>query len=354
MPIDGVWNGVASGAYNGTLTLDLKSEDRRVTGEIVLVEAGVGETAAKVSGELSDQGHLSATLDSFVSNIPTQQIELPRSGQIEGQYHADQEFIDGAWKTDLGTSGRFTVIRAVAQVTSRPARTPVPAQPLQRVPPLHNRTDALGSYRLDHDDLIGLADVVRSGTNVLLAAVNITSEGRGFIHVGMDSVLADHTLPDVVYEMFVSANEAIIKVGHKIVALTFKKNGPNILFVSDYDRTWVEGKASEIIQFLRGRESKAARFLSKYGPFINSVIFLALLGFLPSIPVLKQRFEILAVVFGLLMVLLYSWRLAVSFKAYLRDKKIPWYRRYESLWLTFVTILLTAIASYLIARYTPR
>lgn len=355
MTITGLWTGTSWGAYNGSLTLDLKDENHDVTGEVTLTEAGVGQTRARLSGDLSAEGHFRATLESFASTISGQEIQLPRTGRIEAQYHSDGEFIDGIWDTDLGTSGNFALIRTPSQVTNGlPGPSPPNTQGTQRIPLLHNRTDTLGAYRLDRDDLIGLAEVMRSGTKILSPAVNITSEGRGLIHVGVENVLGDRTLPAVIYEMFLSVNEPLIHVGNKIVTLTFKKNGPNTLFVGDYDRTWVEGKASEIIQFLKARESRAAKFLGKYGPLINSAIFLVLLGILPSIRSLLNRFEILAASFALLFLLLYSWRLAVSFKAYFREGKLPWYRKYENVWLTLTSVLLTALITYLIARYISR
>jgi hypothetical protein len=353
MPVAGVWSGTAWGSYSGTLALDLRSDAQQVVGEMIFSELGIGQTRAKLVGNISSDGRLEVDLQSFTSNIPPDQYDLPSRGKISGRYHAEQDFIEGTWTTDRATSGKFALIRRLSEAPAIPP--PVSVQAIQRpnrVPPLHNRTDTLGSYRFDQEDLAGLAEVVCGSTRVLSPAINIVSEGRGFIHVGADSVLQDKTLPDVVYDAFISANEGIINAGHKLVAVTFKKNGPNTLFVSDYDRTWVEGKASEVVEFLRGRESKAARFLGKYGPVINSIIFLVLLGVLPSIHSLLHRFYVLAATFALLFTLLYSWRLAVSFKAYLRDKKLPWFRRYENVWLTLVSLLLTALITYLIARFT--
>ena len=54
-------------------------------------------------------------------------------------------------------------------------------------------------------------------------------EGREFIHIGMDSLLADHSLPDVIYEVRVAANEPAVQSGNSTVVVTLKRNDPNIL-----------------------------------------------------------------------------------------------------------------------------
>ena len=163
--------------------------------------------------------------------------------------------------------------------------------------------------------------------------------------------MADPSIPAVVYDLLISANEFVANLGSKVVTVTFKKHEPNTLFVSDYDRIWVEGKAAEIKEFLRDRESKAARFLRTHGPNLNSLIFLLLLWFLPSIHSLRQRFQILAATFALLFLLLYSWRLAVNSKISLREPKLSWYQKYENIWIAVMSVLLSALIVYLIERY---
>src|SRR2546425_11992642 len=101
----------------------------------------------------------------------------------------------------------------------------------------------------------------------------------------------------------------------------------NTLFVSGYNQLWVEGKAAQIQEFLKEHESKAAHILRNYGQTLNSLIFLAMLALLPSIPSLRHRVIVVVFVFALLLLLMYSWRLAANTKVFLREAKFTWYEK---------------------------
>jgi hypothetical protein len=216
------------------------------------------------------------------------------------------------------------------------------------------KTITLGSYRLDGQDLKRLAEIVRSGTRVAQPILNATERGRSFIHVGFDSLINDPHTPAIICDLVISVNEQYGQLGFHAVNLTFKKDQENTLFVSDHDPTWVEGKTAEIIEALRQNESRMVRFLRRYGSAVNSAIFLILLGLLPSIASLGRRLEVVFFTFGLLFALLYSWRMAVNTKIFLREQKLTFFQKHSNVWPSLLSVFLSGVIAYLIAKYVRR
>jgi hypothetical protein len=230
-----------------------------------------------------------------------------------------------------------------------------PATPVTQanagVPPLITKTVVLGSYRLDEQAVRRLVDLMKRGTKVGTPAINASHKGSEFIHIGVDNLLADPSVPAIIYNMIVAANEPIINVGTNTVVLNLKKGETNTLYVSGYDRIWVEGKAAEVRAFLEEHESKATYILRNYGQTLNTLIFLSMLALLPSIAALKHRLIIVAFVFALLMMLMYSWRLAANTKVFLREAKVAWYEKNAGWLLVVLEVGLTAWVAYLFRRF---
>jgi len=188
----------------------------------------------------------------------------------------------------------------------------------------------------------------------VIPVINAALAGREFIHIGVDSLLADHSVPAVIYDVRVAANEPAVHAGNNTVVITLKRHEPNTLYVSGYDRVWVEGKAAQIENFLRHHESKATHILRRYGSHLNSIIFLAMLAFLPSIPSVRNRLEVVVYVFILLTTLLYSWRLAANTKVFLREPKFAWYQKNAGWLLVLLEVALSAWIGYLVEKYLHR
>lgn len=142
-----------------------------------------------------------------------------------------------------------------------------------------------------------------------------------------------------------------MKAGTNTAVLNLKKGDANTLFVSGYDQIWVEGKAAEAREFLDEHQSKATYILRNYGQTLNSLIFLAMLALLPSISSLRHRVIVVAFVFALLLLLMYSWRLAANTKVFLREAKFAWYKRNAGWLLVLLEVGLTAWVGYLIQRF---
>jgi hypothetical protein len=364
MPEQSSWTGSVWGpTAKGTIAAQITKDGDRIEGKFVLFEPGLGQLQAHLAGEWSDKGRLTATLDQFTASYSVL-VTLPRAGTLDGTFEPTEGVINGQWSTDSPAAGKFLLVKVEGQ---QPVQSILPAgaaagvappepsgaEPSRAVPPLITKTVVLGSYRLEEGDLRRLADLIKSGTNVLKPAINASHKGSEHIHIGVDNLLADPSVPAVIYNILISANEPAVKVGTSTVTLNLKQNDRNILFVSGYDQVWVEGKAAQIEQFLQEHESKATHILRNFGGILNSIIFLAMLAFLPSIPSLGRRLIIVAFVFGLLLLLMYSWRLAANTKVFLREAKFAWYEKHAGWLLVLLEVGLGAWVGYLIRRFIP-
>lgn len=353
------WNGSVWGdTTKGTVIAEFSREGNRLEGKILLFEPGLGQLQAKLSGGWSDENEIDAALQEFTGNYNVP-VTLPKGGRIWGRFDSGEGVLAGEWETDTPSSGKFLMVKIDAAqmpipTLTNPLQGPhIAGGPQSNIPPLVTKTVVLSSYRFDEKAVRRLAELVTSGTTVRTPAINASHDGSEHIHIGVDNLLADPAVPNVVYDMIVAANEPTQNIGSKTVTLTFKKNDRNSLYISGFDQVWVEGKAAQIQTFLKEHESKSAFLARNYGGNINSVLFLAMLGFLPSIPSLKHRLLVVVFVFALLLLLLYSWRLAASTKVFLREAKVVWYERNAGWLLVILEVVLTAWVALLIHRFIP-
>ncbi len=363
MPETTSWTGSFWGTNRGSILAQLTREGNRVQGKILLFEPGFGQTLVRLTGDWNETNRIVGALDQFTANLVIAAF-LPQSGTMEGIFTPEEGLIRGEWKTDAGTIGKFVLVKVDTQLqipdfnqlqtnqaqVQQPAQ-PVATQPSQPPPALVTVTKVLGSYRIDERGLRDLAELVKEGTSILVPVINAAVAGREFIHIGVDSLLADHSVPAVIHDVRVAANEPVIHTGNKTVLVTLTRHQPNTLYVSGYDRVWVEGKAAQLEGFLKHHESKATYILRRYGSFLNSIIFLAMLAFLPSVPLLRNRLEVVGYVFILLTTLLYSWRLAVNTKVFLREPKFAWYQKNAGWLLVLLEVALSGWIAYLVQKY---
>jgi hypothetical protein len=370
MPDKTFWTGSVWGTNKGSVAAELTRDGQQVNGAIVLFEPGIGQTRIRLSGQWNDANKITGRLDQFVGNFAVP-VFLPQLGVMDGTYDPEQTLITGEWKTDAGTAGKLVLVKAEGllqlpefgppqappQPQIAPPQTGGPPpqaeanQPVEIPPALVTMTKVLGSYRLDERALRNLEELVKGGTNIPIPAINAGVKGREFIHIGVDSLLADPSVPAILYDVRISASEPVVRKGNNTVTVTLKRNGPNTLYVSGYDRVWVEGKAAQIENFLHNHESKVAYYLRRYGGNLNQIIFLAMLAFLPSIHSLRDRLKVIVAVFLLLTSLLYSWRLAVNTKVFLREPKVAWYQKSAGFLLVILEVALTFFVAYLVHKY---
>jgi hypothetical protein len=366
MPEKTSWTGAVWGTNRGSVVAELTRDGNRVEGKILLFEPGFGQTRVRLIGEWNDANRITGQLNQFTANLAVAAF-LPQAGVMEAAFDPQEGLMRGEWKTDVGTIGKFVLVKVdgqlqIPELVQQPqvvqAQPPQPAQPQlvspqppQPPPALVTATKVLGSYRFDEQALRSLAELVKAGTNIPISVINAGLAGREFIHIGVDSLLADHSVPAVIYDVRIAANEPAVHTGNNTVVVTLKQHEPNTLYVSGYDRVWVEGKAAQLESFLRHHESKATHILRRYGSNLNSIIFLAMLAFLPSVPSLRDRLKVVVYVFILLTALLYSWRLAANTKVFLREPKFAWYQKNAGWLLVLLEVALSGWIAYLVQRY---
>lgn len=357
------WNGTVWGATTrGTAFAEIILHDGRLQGRFTVFEPGLGQFNARLSGQWSQENKITAMLGEFTGEYPFA-VTMPQTGSMEATFDPTEGMMSGKWSTDTPSEGKFILVKmealqlpaqlAAPAPEATPVAAPAPAElrPNMAIYSLITKTVVLGSYRLDEQAVRRLAELIKSGTNVLTPAINASHRGSEHIHLGVDAVLGDPSVPSVVYNMIIAANEPIVNVGKRTVLLTLKRNDPSTLFVSGDDKVWVEGKSAQVREYLEDHKSKATYILRNYGQFLNSVVFLAMLAVLPSVPYLRHRFIVVGVAFVLLTLLMYSWRLAANTKIFLREAKFAWYQRNEGWLLVLLEVMLAAAIAFLVHRF---
>jgi hypothetical protein len=354
------WNGTIWGTNAGPILVELERNGQRLSGSFLLIEPALGATRAKIEGIWKESDEFEAALEQFTGDFSVP-VQLPKDGYIEGKLDASKSVIEGKWKTASGTNGKFVMALGpkidpqlpIQQVSATQAISPSKDQVSSQSPngPLVTTTLNLSSVRLDKVGLTNLAEVIKEGTAVDNPTINATHRGREYIHTSVSSLLQEPALPDSVETVIIAANEPIIGRGFKTVVVRLIKDGQNTIYVSGYDRIWVEGKARQIEVFLKNYQSKTVGFWRKYGANVNGLLFLVLIGILPSIPSLSNRMKVIAVTFLLLVLLRLTWAKSVNTRVFLRGEVIPRHIRYAEYILTPLAVIFSAIVAYLIQRY---
>jgi hypothetical protein len=150
----------------------------------------------------------------------------------------------------------------------------------------------------------------------------------------------------------VIVNEYGMNLGLKSIYLYLKDKEQSTLVVNGTEQIWVDGKVEQIKRTLGSAEVKAVKYVRKYGPELNGIIFLALLAFLPSVDSVFHRIQIVIVTFLLLLSLLYAWRLPSNTKVFIREPKPSWWQKHGSAFLLgFANVLLGGVIAFLIKKY---
>lgn len=132
---------------------------------------------------------------------------------MDGTFEPTESVIAGEWGTDAQTGGKFLLVQIETQQVTQPsaavgpagsgvaptAQTTPPAN--ASIPALVTKTVVLGSYRLNEQSVRLLASLVKSGTNVAVPAINASYRGTEHIHIGVDNLLADPNVPNVIYDL---------------------------------------------------------------------------------------------------------------------------------------------------------
>ena len=343
------WHGNYWGTDRGTVQASFHVKGSELAGDLVLVEPGAVKLTARLAGVISDN-RLEATLTQFGAE-PDVDFPLPGAGRLVGRYDADSATLQGTWETDTGTNGSFWLTKTPVEfleathVSTEPEGRPPFAEPLRTV------TQIVGAVRIDRAGLERLVHVVRDGLRIQDPAINATFKGREVIHVGIEALLSDPSLPARVDSLLIAANENAVNVGKRVATVTLRPAGPNVIYVSGFDGIWVEGKATQIKSVLDFHERRAVSWWRKNGSNVNGVMFLFLLALLPSIPSLKQRSFVVFLAFVVLILLSLTWSKAPHTRVYLRQEERSFVVRYSDWIIAIISISITVTAAYLIQRY---
>lgn len=132
------------------------------------------------------------------------------------------------------------------------------------------------------------------------------------------------------------------------ILIELKRSEPNRLTITSPDVVWVDGKIVQIRNYLKRYEARLNYYYRKYGLFLNSIIFLSMLVWFPSIQDIRSRlYVVLFVVTVLTMLLILYRRLLPNTQIYVREKKASFWRRNRDHMLVYT---ITAIISLAISR----
>lgn len=339
------WQGVIDGTNNGTLLAELEISDTAIQGRATVTETSGLTYSLTINGTRSGN-NLSAALGNFAPRHPS----LPHSGTFSGQIDDGKREIKGNWTTDASTHGTFHLFQTAVTPAALQAPAPQPTPQIQHDPrSAVSRTVNLPICTLDIQGLAGLIETVLKGTRVHNPHFTITHGGRTLLKAGIDAFVSDKTLPPVINEMMITANEFWENAGSTTVVVNLRKNDQNTVYVSGLDGAWVVGKCEEVREFMESYETPLATFYRKYGNWLNSIVFFIMLATLPDIPTFTQRATFIVLVIILLFLLLWSHQKAIpSSTIILKARPASFWDKHGSLILRSVfTLIATAISSFL-------
>jgi len=217
---------------------------------------------------------------------------------------------------------------------------------------LYQKTINLGCYKLDNTDFMNLLNVLKQGINpVVIFAFTIKDGEKTYYKIG-DELLKDERIPNKIVEITISLNEPIANVGDKVIYLSLGKS-QSTLTVWSQDSLWVEGKCRELLDYLERYASKWHYYYGKYGLWVNSFVFFALLVVLPAIHSIMKRLILTCATFILLFLLLGMYNLVYEKSAiHFRTKRLnPMKKYFGDITATVVSGIVLIIIAFLMRRY---
>jgi hypothetical protein len=264
----GKWIGIIDGTNKGQCVLDLQEKEGKTEGSFFLHDIKYQNLNGKLELEIKDNKFTGKVFD-FTPNTEGN----PKSASLKGEIGESGEEIKGEWSTDVGTKGTLHLFKHKEEVFLSPVPTAFISKPFK-----------LPACKMDARELGGLLALMMKdiAPNVQPTFV-INYRGSSFFKMGLEAFIKDTALPRIINDMTISFNEPNTQSGYKVVNLNFKPSEDNNASISGDNPTWVNGRAAEIQDYVSRYKSKSTVFFTKYGPIINSIIFLFVLTILPSI-----------------------------------------------------------------------
>jgi hypothetical protein len=339
--MQGKWIGIIDGTNKGQCVLDLQEKDGKTQGVFFIHDIKYQNLNAKIELEIKNNKFTGRAFD-FMPRIEGN----PTSANIKGEIAEAEEEIKGEWNTDIDTKGTLHLFKHKESFVN-PAPTAFISKPVK-----------LPACKLDARELGGLlALMMRDIEPSVQPTFTINYRGSSFFKVGLDAFIKDTALPRIINDMTIAFNEYNTQKGYKIVTLNFKPTDENNAFVSGDNPTWVNGRATEIEDYINRFKSKSSIIFTKYGNVINSIIFLSVLVALPSLTSIGAR-AILVSLTVLLLILLNRIYNNWFPKAiiYLGDKEQSfWEKNRDSIIAGLITAvagaIITFVATYLATHW---
>jgi hypothetical protein len=328
------WQGILEGTNRGIVVAELDINDNSVQGKATVTEISGDAYSLTIKGTRAG-----LNIDLMLGG-PTQN-GLTTSGTVKGQLSRALDEITGTWSTNLQTFGTVHLFLIPPVQLSTASKSP----PQSAV----SKTILLPTCRLDVSGLVGLIQVVVSGTRVLMPTFNIVHAGRALIKIGVQALVDDKALPPIIHEMAINANESWEGRGYTVVSVNLKRHESNSVFVSGLDGAWVAGKCDEIKSYIANYETPFATWYRNRGAWLNSIVFLVMLSALPSVSGFWNRLAFAGIVTAMLFLLLWSHQRAVpSCTIILKSQPPSFWDRYRDPIVGFLlTIVGTAISGFL-------
>ncbi len=327
----GNWQGYFVGTNRGIVWLQLQQQGSLLTGSGNFSDFDLGQTTFELRGELL-HNRISATLMNLRGGSGT----LPNSIQLSCEILDYGPGISGTWESDIGTRGAIVFSRVPESVKDIP-------------PALYSKPVELRSYKLDGQSFAGLLDIVLRGM-FSKPIFRITESGTSHIKRGVDELIRSwqswpkETINDI--NIFVS--DTVASQSAREILIELKKNDPNRLTVTSPDVVWVDGKIVQIQSFLKRHEVRLNYYYRRYGLFLNSIIFLSMLVWFPSIQDIRSRLYVVIFVVASLTILSFVYkRLLPNTQIFVREKKPSFIRRNRDHILVYT---ITAIIGLAISR----
>ena len=329
MNLSGAWQGYIAGTNRGILWLDFKQNNLKLSGSGTLTDFDLGVTLFDFEGDIVNE-----TVSIKATNLRGAQTQLPTQVNVSCEILNHGSGLFGTWSSDKGTQGRLVLSRPAAVTPGLPSA-------------LFSRPITLKAYRLDALSFTGLLEICLRGMNSV-PVFRIIEGGVTHIKSGLPELVESwRTWPDeTINEISISVTDNLPGLSAKEILLEFKRNDPNRLTVTSADSVWVDGKIEQIRKYLDRHQARLNLMYRKYGTYLNSIIFLGMLVWLPSLSSVISRLYFVLGTFVVLFSLLYFYnRLLPNTEIFVREKKPTFLRRNRD---ALIVSLITAMAGGLI------
>lgn len=289
-----LWAGRAFGTNTGNLFAEFDERDGRFTGDLRFHDDRLGVVVYDVAGTFDGR-------DLRIVGRPRNVV----AGVQAGDLTANAALIPpgrfrGEWKTTAETAGTFDLWPHDLNILV-PADGAPPPQIL-------TATAALGSIRLDAEDIPDLIEIVSSDFSTGRATVSYKDQqGRELLKFADDFLRAGSTVAET-REMRIQIQEPDQSGGSRSVNVQLSAIGANEIRVQGVQATWVLGKLQEVESYLKIKQNPITTLYRRFGIDFNGFLFFAFIALAPVIENLWARVGFAFFVMALLAILAWIHR----------------------------------------------